>query len=325
MAWSLSQRRGRQGQDKAVAAAEVLRSLFAPERRQPQTKKEYTCKGCGCSNYTDRVECRRCKLGKGKPKPQERKQVTLKPSQKLTGSPEERTGAAEAKAAACERAAALLREAGCEQEAEQLKQPAVAWTRAATVRQRPGARMDASEAFVQRAEKRLVAATAAVAEADAAAARAREKQARLRLELQQGQQRLEELRLEVKQSAPAASEAANAATDERTALLRMVQALEKTSFAVLPAEVRSAMEAAHVSLGTDNAPIQFDHGTVNEQNIPAGRLDGALTDAPMPGAVVAPEGLLWVPPPPEEDSDETLLQWAKTEQRKSASIGYRPY
>ena len=109
-------------------------------------------------------------------------------------APEARAAAAARKADALTAAAATLREAGLTSEADALGKPA-AQLQKAVAEPKPGARLDACAAFVERASKRLTAAQEEVAAAEEALAAARDRVASLEQELSEGRHRLEELRV----------------------------------------------------------------------------------------------------------------------------------
>ena len=107
-------------------------------------------------------------------------------------APEERAAAAAGKAAALDCAADVLRQAGLEAEANALKKPAARLAKDARG-VKPGARLDACAAFVERAERRLAAARADVEAAEAALVAAQARVSELNAELAEGRRRLDDL------------------------------------------------------------------------------------------------------------------------------------
>ena len=106
-----------------------------------------------------------------------------------------KSAAVESQTAALASAAAVLREAGLNDAAGLLEAPAKQLQRVAgrVEHTRPGARLGACTAYVQRAERRLVAADQAVKDAEAALETAGAQREQLDKELAEGRQKLEQL------------------------------------------------------------------------------------------------------------------------------------
>ena len=279
------------GPIRNLIAEELRKALFGSPSRAAggayvSRGAQWCCSKCNVPNDMYRKVCRRC--GSGRPttpaKPPTSKRSS--PPAPNTGhgsgtnvssptggvapvpprvwprrppAPEVKSAAVESQTAALASAAAVLREAVLNDAAGLLEAPAKQVQRVAgcVENTRPGARLDACTEYVQRAERRLVAADKAVKDAEAALETARAQRAQLDQELAEGRDKLEQLKNDV---LPSAALDTTPQTLQVEALENSVQsllaALDQTSFEVLPSSVREAMESVHGALGTDNRSVE---------------------------------------------------------------------
>ncbi len=198
-----------------------------PGARQHQhggkSGERWTCARCSFENFSWRKECFKCKgtvkrnkaqhtaspkaPGRGPAPPQAlQATATAEPAETTEAAevveprraPEEVRADAFAKATLLEEAAAKALEAGCEEQAEDLKAKAAEQRkRASKAELTPSKRLASLEEWLKRAEKRLENASADVGSAEKALKTAKERKEQLEKEVNEGRERAAALRNEV--------------------------------------------------------------------------------------------------------------------------------
>ena len=288
MAWLQTHKKKgwRQTQAQTDMAAELVRSLFGSKGYVRDQRPEWQCKGCGTKNFMDRKECRQCHLAKGAPK----SKTVPEPAQKKPDFwclKAEAAKKAEATESALEAARA---KGGHDGLVKKLEEELCGLKKASSDGRSTLSKVQSTRLFVSRAEKRCSTLHTQITQlqesAAAAAAELDEARARLRV-------------MEAEAAAELEKSSAKIHPIENVAL-KLIKLLESASFVDLPPTIVEAMEEVHSALGTDQR---------------AAAENDDFVDLPMDDISAGCED------PPEEDSDEILLAWA----RKAKQTWKNPY
>ena len=155
-------------------------------------------------------------------------------------------------------------------------------------------RIENTRAYVERAGKRLEKLAAQRIEIE-------KQEAVAKKEMEEAKGRLEAMEIEAR------TDLAGVVPVHRLeeAVKSMLELFRRVSFTDLPPGMIESVAQVHTLLDKPDGRTETVE-IVNESEVPSGRLDMSLEEALMTDA------------PPDEDSDEALLMWARDQQRKRA-------